>query len=84
VDVPSNPARAHEDARLTVRAWTADGIGWGTIAADLGDGTSIRLEIAGRTELRHRYAAPGTYRLTIRFDPATGPPKQQSFEIQIH
>ena len=83
VDVPANPARANEDARLTVRAWTADGIGWGTIAADLGDGTSARLEIAGRTELRHRYAAPGTYRLTIRFDPATGPPRQQSFELQI-
>lgn len=84
VDVSSSPARANEDVRFALRAWTSEGIGWGTIAADLGDGTSTRLEIAGRTELRHRYAAPGTYRLTIRFDPASGPPKQQQLEIEIH
>lgn len=84
VDVPANRVGANEEVRFVIRAWAEEGIGWGTIAADFGDGTTTRLEIADRAELRHRYTAPGTYRLTIRFDAATGPPQQQSLEIQIH
>ncbi len=82
VDVPGD-ATTNSDVQMILRAWTDRGIGWGTVAVDFGDGTTTRTPIAGRTEVHHRYTRPGTYRLTIRFEPGQGTPKHQSLDLTL-
>ena len=74
---------AHQPIRFRVRVASERGIGWGTIAADFGDGTTIRTNITGRTSLFHSYARPGTYRVVVRFDPPTGTPKQETLDVVV-
>ena len=83
VEGVSEPALAGQPIRIRLHAASEQGTGWGTIAADFGDGTSARMPIVGRASLVHRYATAGTYRVIIRFDPATGAPTQQSLELTV-
>ena len=80
---PPGELRAGREETVRVRAWTDRGIGWGTLAVDFGDGSTARTPIAGRTNLRHVYQRPGSYRLTVRFDPGQGSPQQRTMELSI-
>jgi hypothetical protein len=71
------------NVRIYIWTWTDAGIGWGSVAIDFGDGSTAHHDIAGDDSVRHRYPRPGTYRITIRFNPATGPPKQESLNLTI-
>ena len=83
VDPPAAALTTAEDVRLRVRLSSDAGIGWGSIATDFGDGTTTRHAVAGGIVLTHRYPHPGTYRVTIRFEPATGPPRQTSLDLTV-
>jgi hypothetical protein len=75
--------RAGEEVVFKASAATPEGTGWGTLSIDFGDGASARVELLGRTEVRHVYRSTGDHEATARFTPFGSTPLQRTAAIAV-
>ena len=75
--------RAGEEVVFQVSAATPEGSGWGALSIDFGDGASARVELLGRSEVRHVYRDTGEHQATAHFAPFIGTPLQRSTPIAV-
>jgi hypothetical protein len=79
----NDDVRAGEEVVFQASATTTEGRGWGALAIDFGDGFTARVEILGRSEVRHVYRDTGEHQATARFAPFSGTPIQRSTAITV-
>ena len=79
----NDDVRAGEEVVFEASAVTSEGRGWGALSVDFGDGSTARVELLGRSEVRHVYRQTGEHQATARFAPFSGMPLQRSAEIAV-